>query len=366
MLKNRMEFLTCYTGVIQDNKLYTVHEGLGLLMEYDLLSFSYKVLTILKVGEKEQRVRVKGMVISNQVIYIILGNSWNIFEYHMESGQILINGDDKKYNDGALLIENCFLYRNEIWLLPCYANEYIRIFDLKTKQYSMRKPIIDELKYYGANVYKKSFLDYAFTNEGIIYAIIYKSEYIVSIDINTGQYFLYCIGGRKKLSSINYDGKNYWLSFFDSTIIEKWSPKNGIIEEYVIDEIDIDDTGQQIRFIYELQGKLYIIPTFVPYIFILNKKNKKISKMNYPKNFKRIHNNSERYQFFRDILYKDKIIVLPFAVNEMLLIDKKNNKVNFIESILSREDIEKYTIKLETGVIEEKYGYGIRQFLEHL
>lgn len=365
MLKNRMEFLTCYTGVIQDNKLYMVHEGLGLLMEYDLSDFSYNVLTAIRIENMMSHVRVKGMTIVKNIIYMVLENSWNVIEYDIASKMIKVNGNESQYINGKMLVEKTFLFGDELWLLPCYCEEKIRTFNIKTKKYTIKKSIVDFLKPKEIEVKKKCFAEYEVTEDGVIYAIIYQSDYIVSIDTKEAEYTLYYVGAGKGLSSISKEGKNFWLSFFNDNMIVKWNPVYGILKEYEVDGIRIDEREQTIRLIYESDKNICVVPTYMPAFFSINKKNRNVIWINYENKFKRININRERYQFYSSVTNGDKRYILPFAVDKLLVLDMKSEKIITVNTGLSTNDIKKYIIKDQgkENPITEIYGYGIKEFI---
>lgn len=366
MQRDRMEYLLCYTGVIWEEKLYVVHEGLGLLMEYDLRDFSYQVLTQIKLGEVRQHVRIKGMCLIEKVIYMVLENSWNVMEYHLDTGKLRVNGEDTDHKDGEELIEKIFRRRDELWLCPSHASQEILIFNFRTKQYRAADAIETVINKCAGAVDANCYADYATAGDGILYAIAYHSDCIVSIDMRSLEYLGYPIKRGKELSGITYDGKNYWLLFFDNHIA-RWNPKQGITEEYVIDGVTADNGEQPFRFVYEGEDEICIIPNYMPEMILLQKKTKEITRIQYSEEFVRIGSKA-RYQFYGNLIDDKKIFLFPYAVNRLVLLDRDLHTVKCIECILRKKDIEQYIIKEEakTGKISEKHCFGIRDFVEYI
>lgn len=360
--------MTCYTGVIEGNKLYTVHEGLGLLMEYDLQKFSYKILCSIFSSMPQDFVRVKGLFIDSGIIYIILLGSWKVIEYYIDSKCIKINGSSSDYLNKQFLVEKITCYEKKIWLLPCYIGDTIKIFDFEKKTYIEKKAIGQYLIEEGKNINLDIFAEYETTKEGIVYAIVYESAYVVSINMVTEEYRLYDIGKDKKLSSINFDGKNYWLSYFDSNAIEKWSPLYGVLETYDIPQIKVDNRRQPIRMVYERKNKIYIIPTFMPDIIVLDKEKEEMPYICLKGKQKRIYKNGDRFQFLSSLMYKNMVILLPHAVNEFVLIDLETGLIKNIESRLTKFDIRRYIInpQLQYGMTNEIFGWGIKEFINDI
>lgn len=367
MKKDRKEFLTCFTGAISNNKLYVVHEILGTLMEYDLSDFSYRILAKIDLKVPQKRIEIKGMVIVEDVIYFTLLNSWNVIEYHLKTNQFKINGEDTQYIEGKRAIEAMYLYKNKLWLMPYYAGEKVRIFDLETKQYRIQQIVGSCLDENEKRTTEKNYVDYELSQDGMIYAIIYNSKYLVAINMSSEKYTLQNLGDTRKFSGINYDGKNYWISDYTNKII-KWNPKDGVLEEHFINALNRDEKREQIRLIYEKNDEICIIPTYTPYMIILNKKSREIVLKKYHDNIGRIHQNENRYFFYSGLVYKDKIILLPLSSNKLVILSKDFEIAQVIDNRLNKLDIEKYILKKggEAEPIEELYGWGIKEFIEIL
>ena len=368
MVKDKYEYLTCYTGVIENKKMYVVHEALGLLIEYNIEDFSYKILTRIEVGKTNQFIRVKGIILLQDIIYLVLENSWNIFEYHVCSKEMKVNGNGKQYIEGEFFVEKIILHNTKIWMFPCYIDEDIRIFDTNTKDFTKSKSIGSYLKECGFHVESMSFAYYEIINKDTIYAIPYRSNYIIIINLNLNEYKIFDIGIGNKIEHINYDGKNFWLNYFNRKTIAKWNAKNGITEEYMINNIEIDERGMPICYIYEKGENLLIIPSYGQRYILFDKKKRKETFVKYPDDFRRIRQNPQRYMFYDQIKCKDDIFFLPFACNNLLKVNIKNNTMQFIETRLCTEDIKKYIFKDMKNMqsVKELYGYGIEEFIHDL
>ena len=368
MFKDRREYVTCYTGAIKGNKLYVVHEGLDLLMEYDLRDYSYKVLANINPDEDKRRTRVRGIAILENVIYIAFECSWDILEYHMDTGKIRVNGMKKNCIEDMYAVECTYICQNEIWMFPCCINEKIRVFNTKTRIFSLKKSIGEYLKENGYYVEETCFGDYATSGNGIVYTITYESHFIIAIDMKSNKYKVFDMGEDKKIARIIYDGNGYWLSFSDSGMIVKWSPVNGIEKQYMINDVLIDERGLPIHYMYDGKESLFIILSYMQRIILLNKMSGKITYIDYPDDYKRINTNIRRYQFYEELIYKNYIIALPFSVNKLLQYNIESGEIKFFETKLCKEDIEKYILQdeLKNKVITELDGYGVKEFIEYV
>ncbi len=366
MDKNRLEYITCYTGTIENDKLYLVHEGLGLLIQYDLYDYSYKILTKIELEKEKQPVRVRGIAILKNVIYMTFECNWNVLEYHMDTGEISLN--ENMCVEDAYAVERTFIHKNDIWMFPCYLNEAIRVFDIKNKTYDLKKSIGEYLKENGYYIEKTCFGDYASSGNGIVYAISYESHYIISINMQLNTYEVFDIGEEKKIARIVYDGKGYWLSFSNNGMIARWNPMHGIEKQYMVNDIEVDERGLPIHYVYESKYSLVIIPSYMQKIIVMNKVSKKFTYIEYPYDYKRINANTRRYQFYEEFLYKNYIIALPFSVNKLLKFNIDSGDTEFIEIKLNKTDIENYMLQqeLKDRVITEMYGYGVKEFIEYM
>lgn len=342
--KNDYKYLDCYAADIEGDKLYVVSVLFGIVLEYDLRDFSYKILTQINLPDSSQMVRVNSIIKSKHFLYITLWNSWNIFEYDIESEKLEVYGNDFEYIDGNELVVKSYLYQDRIWIFPYNVDQKIRIFHIKTKEFEVNLSVKEILNQRGYRIPKSSFicLD-IFQEKCKCILAIYNSSYLIEINLETEKYNIYEVKPNARIEIMSYIDGQYWLSYIDNKNIKRWSPEDEILEMYEPAKNYIQKE-RRYRYIFSYKEKVIIVPTYDKTICIIDKKTRKETILEYSKDIQRVHNR-DRWMFYGFIEYFDKILLLPFSMTHFIVIDLQNERLESYQSKFGTDVIYEYWIK---------------------
>lgn len=364
---NDYEYLDCYAGDIEDDKLYVVSVLFGIVLEYDLKNFSYKVLTQINLPDSSQLVRVNSIVKIKNLFYMTLWNSWNVFKFDIESKQLEVYGNDFEYIDGEELVVKSCMYQDKIWLFPYDIRQKIRIFHIKTKEFTVSISVEEILGKKGYGIKKENFicLD-IFHEKNKCFLAVYNSPYILEVNLETENCNVYTVKHNAKIEMIFYADGQYWFSYIDSKIIEKWSPAGGILEVYEPQKMYTQDKWKY-RYVFEYGEKIVVIPTQDKGIYIIDKQTRQETVLKYSEDNQKVHN-EERWMFYGFAKYNDKIILLPFSMTHFNVIDLENERLESYSGKFGADIINEYYIKtrFSQSILVENNIFGFPEYLNFL
>lgn len=337
-----LAYLDCYTGVVEGDKLYVVNVSFGMLLEYNLKSFTYKVLCPVNLPDITQPIRVNSIIKKENFIYMSLENSWNIFEHNLQTGQSKMYGDDFTYIDGSLLVRKSLAYGDEIWMFP-YDDimQPVRIFNIRTKEFETGISIGEYLLKRGGKINSEYRLDFhMFQEDNIIRVAIYNSPYIVEINMESCECKLYEVDCCPKIALMFYKNGEYLLSYMGSNILAVWHPNQGVSEKYCPEEIG-GQPDWTYQYIYADEEKIIAVPVKMRNVCMFDRKRQEISIINYPEDFARVHNMT-RWMYQDGLTYGEKLVLLPFSVNKFIIISLNNGEMETYSCRLQKDEIEKY------------------------
>lgn len=336
-----LAYLDCYTGVVEEDKLYVVNVSFGMLLEYNLKSFTYKVLCPINLPDITQPVRVNSIIKKENFIYMSIENSWNIFEHNLQTGQSKVYGSNFSYIDGSMLVRKSLAYGDEIWMFPYDIMQPVRIFNIRTKEFETGILIGECLLKTGGKINSQYRLDFhMFQEDNIIRVAIYNSPYIMEINMESCECKLYEIDGSSKIALMFYKNGKYLLSFMGSNILAVWHPKQGISEKYFPEEISAQPDWTY-QYIYADEEKIIAVPVKMQNVCMIDRKRQETSIINYPEDFARVHIMT-RWMYQDGLTYGEKLVLLPFSVNKFIIINLDNGEMETYACRIQKDEIEKY------------------------
>ncbi len=125
------------------------------------------------------------------------------------------------------------IVEDKLWLFYAYAEHPVVILDLNSFEverfYGIAELFPEEIAKRKQAVFLSVFQKY----ENRIYGVIWKSPYIVEINLVTKEVAIYNIEALdSKITALAYDGINFWLVDNDEKCIIQWRKEQGIVEKY--------------------------------------------------------------------------------------------------------------------------------------
>lgn len=362
---NDYEYLDCYAGSIEEGKLYVVSVLFGIVLEYDLKDFSYKVLAKIDLQDSLQLVRVNSIEKINHFLYMTLWNSWNVFEYDIESKRMEVYGNNLEYIDGEELVVKSYMYQDRIWLFPYDLRQKIKIFHVMTKEFTVSISVEAILKQKGYEIKNGSLICIEiFQEKNKCFLAVYDSPYILEVDLETEKCNIYEVKHNAKIEMMTCANGQYWLSYRDSKIIERWSPADGILETYEPQKICIQDEWKY-RHMIAYKEKVIIVPSQDKSIWMIDKRTRQETVLEYSEDILRVHN-KERWMFYGFVEYNDKIILLPFSMTHFIVIDPENQRMESYSGKFDADIINEYYIKprLPASILLENDIFELSKYLD--
>lgn len=349
-------------GLKDGKKLYTIERELGLLMEYDLDTFSYKIVTQLESNQMTDGVwRVNSIVKVEDVLYLSFRDHDFLMAYDIKVGSIAMYGEDR---DGRNGIEKILHIGDELWLIPYCTSREVKAFNLQSKQFETKFSLQTQLCR-NRNWENGEFVHFIAENKEQIYAFLWNTPYIISIDLLGKKVQVYEVECGAKIVSVTSVGTQFWISFADNTKIVKWDIDKGIIETIEIHDVPMDERGCPILNVFQINDKLFLIPRYYTKLYSYRKVGIELELIN-TKRYKRIktHNNQDSFRTF--IVNENQMMLFPFDADRILLADLQTGEWMEQECVLSREECILYGVteeRVQKGIVERDW-FSLKDFLK--
>lgn len=357
------KYITCFSGIVESNKLCVFNNRCALLMTYDLEDFSYEILSEFKVVRENKCVVIK-MIKKEDIIYLILQKQKCVLTYNLETNEIGVFGDlyDKAKEKQNVL--NAFLYDRNIWIFPVYVKQPICFFNIQTKKWKEHRSIYNYFKAQNIYLDPDYFIDTIYQIENKIWSAVWNTPYVFFIDLDTMEihiYDTYC----GPISSFSCDRKNFWLAVSGEENIINWAPQSGVCKKYTIDGINLDKESRQFWYICDTEQRIYMIPSSNNDIYAVEKGNGNVCALGLSGNYCRIKKNLSSQLFGLCLRYKDKLILLPYSIDRFVIVNLKDASLDFYVGKLQQDDYEQYYLMelFNAGKKMEETEYKLNDFI---
>ena len=271
----------------------------------------------------------------------------------------------------ALLVED------KLWLFFAYAEKPVVIFDLNTYEIKYFYGIIEKLPMDIRERKLQIFWCPMAKHREIVCGAIWNTSYIVKINMITQQVELCNVGeAHRGLSTLAYDGMNFWFARLRDTSVYKWNEKdNEIIEYESLDFLD-DEVFIYNNIICE-HGQVLVIPNKGKKLLCVDEKEKKILEYcSLPDSFAEFADIRKTYRRFYDYDVINSVIRLfPANANMMVEVDVEKKISVGTTIMLDVDDDENYKkhvlyrymdIIQKKGIITKSNIIGLKEYLGYL
>jgi len=348
-------------GLRDEDKLYTIERNLGLLMVYNLNTFSYKILVELPWNIIDESIwDINPLVKVEDVIYITFAKHDFLVSYDLKSGELRKYGVDYKEKKG---VERCIFYNNKLWMIPKCSSKEIQVFDILSETFEPVNFLKEQLlqKCYITEDKRISVIT---NDEEVVYMTLMHESYIIMMNLFEKEIYVHNINCEDKISCISYDGKHFWISFIDNCKIAKWDIEKGIQEIIEVNDFTLDEWQNPIMSVYERNNIMCIVPIRDKKVCSYNKKDGKVSLL-YAKQFKR----DRCYKMmpsYKMIIVKDNLVIMfPSNANKILIVNLDNGELREIKSFIENDILIKNSSgsELLKKEIKERDWFDLTEFL---
>lgn len=356
--------LVCYTGVIDGDVLYTFNNMLSLIMKYDLRDFTYEVIGQLQ-GHMIYRNSVIRMLLYEENIYLIMFRWQHIVRFNIANRNITeysLRDDVLKPNE---LIWGAFMYKFWIWEFSVCSGCKIYAFSCQTGENKIYCSIKELFEKKNVTIGSDDFFSNMFQISNQIWAAVCGTPYLFCFNFDEIDITIFKIKC-KSINSLDYDGKNFWITISDSTRIINWSPDYGNIDCFNVDEINFRDYTS--CYVCGTDDRIFIIPNADKDFCSINRKTKQYEFLPVVGNYQELSLNKDVLPFGGYLRTIDSLILLPRNIDKIVVIDLKNGIVSCKDGQLLKIDYENLYVKqgLQTGGIEENRNYTLIDYISYL
>ncbi|MBD5523508.1 MAG: hypothetical protein HDR04_03645 [Lachnospiraceae bacterium] len=356
----RGKYLSSYDAVLVNNELLLFNSACGLLMKYNVEDFSYKVEAQIKYD----KACVKRLIKAGRDIFLVFLNKKGIIKYNLDTHITEIYGGDDTLLEKHQKIWGAFINDCNIWLFPTYISGKIAFFNIRTKKQEEYMSIKNLFKLKGIALKEEDYVSNLHQLGNKIWAAVCGTTYVFSFSLVDKKMQIFdtkC----DDITSFHYDGKDFWIYTAKERCIINWNPEYGQCEEYYIDsEVNIGE-DECFWFICSAYNKIFMIPYLDYNILVIERNSGICSSLGFAEHFFRVDNKLSLSLFGGCLMQKNKLILLPNAVNQIVICNLINNKIEFCEGKLYQKDYERYYLLEVFGaeIYMEVAEYPLEQFI---
>lgn len=278
-------------------------------------------------------------------------NAMGIHLYHLDTQRMFFWPVDNEKCVRNRCVDS-FVYDDKLWLFYAFAEHPVVIFDLKTYQIEKYFGIMDVLPESIAKREKTAvFWSTLVQVGGKVYGVIWKSSYIVEVDLVSRTVSLHSILEEKlMLTAITSDGNSVWIAEAISKTLLKLDTKNRVIQKYTMQEQYLKSRSYFCNLIW-CNNKLWILFDDLQTVFCINEEKNSVDEACFfPEKFKKMDDiRSKMRSFFNVEVSNGRVRIYPINSNMMLELD--------VEQML----IKGYSIRMSEGYDD---GWYMKNFLE--
>lgn len=356
--------LTCYTGVIDGDTLYTFNNTLSLIMKYHLRDFSYEVIGQIP-GHTSGRNSVIRMLLIEGGLYLIMFRWQRIVRFDIDNGNIT----ECFLRDTILtpneLIWAAFIYKSQIWEFSVTTGCKIYAFDCKTGKSQTYCSIEELFERKSLIIGSDHFFSNMFQINNQIWAAVCGTSYVFCYDLDDIDIKVFDIECGK-INSLDYDGKDFWITVSETTQIINWRPDCGQVDCFNVAEINFRDYTS--CYVCGTNDKVLIIPNADKDFCFINRKTKQYEFVPFVGTYQKLGFNTYAFPFGGYLRTIDTLILLPRNIDKIVVVDLKNGTVSYKTGELSKGDYESLYVKkkLQAGGLEEKRNYILTDYIGYL
>lgn len=331
--------LSSYAGVVEGDKIYTVDSIYGLFLEYSMKDYSHRILTHIDCLDVS-----KGQYIINKIIkvrdvfYFFLVNCHDFISWSLSDYKFHIFESHQKKDQRYHLVSNAFFWEGKIWICPAYSDQSFRCFDTVTEKMTEYASIEKRICNHGIRFEGGQFIYASIENDRLWFAI-YNTPYIASYNMKKDEWRFYSLADFGKVFNICFDGNDLWICFMDQNIFLSWEPERGVKEIFQISDSELSmDKGDPFKYIYGDQNYVYAIPTYDNNIYAVHRVTKKIDSTDFLHNYNRTDIRPYVPLFHVCIRVGKQLILLPYAIDKIVVINMETGKLQYIDSLISQID----------------------------
>lgn len=359
--------LSCYTGVVEGDKFYTVDAVYGLLLEYNMKDYSHRILMQMDcISADKGHYFVKKIIKVKEVFYFFMGNSRDIISWSLSNHEFRVfenrTQDELRYK----LTENAFFSKDKIWICPAYSDQPFRCFDIISKKVTEYASIEEHMLEQGITLDGHHFI-FTLVENDKLWVVIYYSPYIMSYDMIKNRWDCYSFNEFGKVSNICFDGNDLWICFMYKQVFISWTPERGITDTYEILDINFDK-GDPFMHIYGAQDYIYVIPTYDNDIYIVQRKTKKVYNTGFFQNYKRINTRAFMPLFYTCLRDGSRLVLLPYSVDIIVVIDLEVGHLQYIDAGMDQNDKKFYLDHYcwDQKVMIENSGLTLKEYVPYI
>ncbi|MEZ3508124.1 MAG: hypothetical protein K1W10_14450 [Lachnospiraceae bacterium] len=360
--------LVCFTGIIDQESLYTFNNRLSLIMKYDLKDFSYEI-----VGELQNYMishdPVIRMIMFEENLYLVLFRRRGIVRFNITKKNPTECFFSKKILAPNELIWGAFMYKSHIWEFSVSAGCKIYSFNCVTGEHQEYCSVKELFKKKNLLIEADDYFSNMFQIHNEVWSAVCGTPYVFCLNLDEMGLTVFHIGC-EEINSFDYDGRDFWITVPGDSAIINWSPEDGILNCFNVSEINFRDYPS--CYISGTDDRVFVIPNSDKDFCCINKKTREYKFLSFVGSYQKLSPDKNVYPvvypFGGYIRTSDILILLPRNIDKIIVIDLQYETITYVDSALKKEDYERMYVKnkLYTGGLEETRDYKLTDYTEHL
>lgn len=327
-----------------------------MLVSYDLIDFSYEVISYHALPDDSLRLGISALIKSGDLLYIAFKNDLTrivVYDfitntYHEYYEDLSSSGMSKppltlraQVNDGMM------------YLFPYFTASSDRImrFDMKSQNF------IEPLDLYPkANDIPEERELWTYDSHNKLFAFEYRGNRITVISKTGEARQYYHLSEEVSIENVACFEDCFYITSFADNLLRVWNEEDGVIDTCECNGIKRNsDFKLNIWRVIKKNRKLILTPFTGGTISLIDIQTKKEKTLDTSKYCKHIH---ESYSLYYDgyVFVEDRVLLLPGATDSFLWIDMNNGNITPISARLKEEDVGAALFKQrQRGKMERMY-----------
>lgn len=343
--------ISCYTGIVEKDMLYTFNNITGQLMGYELKNFAYGILAAFDTIQ-ENRIRIIKIIKSGNILYLVPQNRKCIYVYNLKNRERKLFGNAEMVLEERQNICDAFMHGFRIVLFPAFIDEPILLFSTDTKKWDKYFSIRDLFKQKNIDLSENYYVAKSYQVKNSIWSAVAGTHFVFSVDLSNMDVCIYNVQCRK-IDDFFFDEKEFWIAEQDSQCIFSWNFNYGLEKKYQVNPMGHKYAVEVYECVYSSDEMIIAVPNFENCISIIERNSGRCHTLDLEGKLHKVRR-LPNYLWGAFFKYEDKLILLPLSVDKIVVISLLDRTVELHDGELRRKDYEKYHLRHMKEIMDSR------------
>ncbi|MCI8796012.1 MAG: hypothetical protein HFG89_04020 [Dorea sp.] len=326
-----MRNFKCADACEYGDKLWTIESSGWYIYAMNTLSWTIELISLVN---SHFPIYYRKILTRENSLFFVRNTGIGIYKYNIESGHENIYDMDLL---DEIIVMNAFFYEDEIIIVPLYIYDCLYSFDIKTYKFQkIHCPL--NIK----NRTEDKFIPSAHLINNKIWFITNSGSELQSYDLKQKTVDTYSLPEGINVGSFCEYNDNLLLASKFGYQVYTWTREEGITDKFIYEgEFEKSDIYPQIVTCGE---KIYLLSVMSNGIYKIDEKDSKVKQIHIVNSDKNVEGKA---LFIECVKTKNRIVILPWRANELIVINSETDGVEEYEI-----SIDEFALKF--GLSQEK------------